>query len=222
MPVYCALEDRALEEFIRHLYNSFGYGGIVLAMAIESCCIPLPSEIIMPLAGAVTVSSVARNLKLDHTFNLLGVSVAGAVGCVIGSIVAYAIGATGGRELLFKYGRYILISRRDFNRAEAFFNKRGEITIFISRLLPVIRTFISLPAGMTRTNFPRFVLFTFLGSLIWCFVLALIGQKLGDHWTDLGSWFRRFDVIIGLAVVVLVVLYVRRHLREGHETTAAA
>jgi membrane protein DedA with SNARE-associated domain len=220
MAVYWALEDQVLEEFIRHLYNSFGYAGIVLAMAIESCCIPLPSEVIMPLAGAVTVSSVARNLKLDHTFSLLGVTIAGAVGCVLGSIVAYAIGASGARELLFKYGRYILISRRDFERAEAFFHKRGEITIFISRLLPVIRTFISLPAGMTRADFPRFVIFTFLGSLIWCFVLALIGQNLGNHWTDLGTWFRKFDLIIGLIVLVLVVLYVRRHLREEREVAA--
>jgi membrane protein DedA with SNARE-associated domain len=209
-----------LEEFIRHLYNSFGYAGIVLAMAIESCCIPLPSEIIMPLAGAVTVSSVARNLKLDHTFNLLGVTVAGAVGCVLGSIVAYAIGTSGARELLFKYGRYILISRRDFERAETFFNKRGEITIFVSRLLPVVRTFISLPAGMTRTNFPRFVIFTFLGSLIWCFVLALIGKNLGDHWTDLGTWFRKFDYAIIAIVIVLVALYVWRHLHEERRATA--
>jgi membrane protein DedA with SNARE-associated domain len=121
---------------------------------------------------------------------------------------------------MFKYGRYILISRRDFERAEAFFNKRGEITIFLSRLLPVVRTFISLPAGMTRANFPRFVIFTFLGSLIWCFALALIGQNLGNHWTDLGTWFRKFDLIIGLVLLLLVVLYVRRHLREGRQALA--
>jgi membrane protein DedA with SNARE-associated domain len=210
-----------LEDFIRHLYNSYGYAGIVIAMAIESCCIPLPSEVIMPLAGAVTVSSVARNLKLDHTFSLLGVTLAGAIGCVIGSIVAYAIGATGGRELLFKYGRYVLISRRDAEKADSFFAKYGDITIFVSRLLPVVRTFISLPAGMTRTNFPRFVIFTFLGSLIWCFVLALIGQKLGDNWSNLSPWFRRFDIIIALVVVILVVLYVRRHVKEQRESVAA-
>jgi membrane protein DedA with SNARE-associated domain len=210
-----------LEDFIRHLYNSYGYAGIVIAMAIESCCIPLPSEVIMPLAGAVTVSSVARNLKLDHTFSLLGVTLAGAIGCVIGSIVAYAIGATGGRELLFKYGRYVLISRRDAEKADSFFAKYGDITIFVSRLLPVVRTFISLPAGMTRTNFPRFVIFTFLGSLIWCFVLALIGQKLGDNWSNLSPWFRRFDIVIALVVVILVVLYVRRHVKEQRESVAA-
>ncbi|MDB5077679.1 MAG: conserved rane protein of unknown function [Chloroflexi bacterium] len=212
---------RVLEEFIRTLYNNLGYLGIVLAMAIESCCIPLPSEIIMPLAGAVTVSSVAQHLKLTQTFNLLGVSVAGAIGCVLGSVVAYAIGATGFRELLIKYGRYILISRRDVERADSFFAKYGDITVLISRLLPVVRTFISLPAGMARTNFPRFVVFTFLGSLVWCFVLALIGQKLGDNWTSLSSWFRRFDVVIGVVIVILVVLYVRRHLRESRETIVA-
>jgi membrane protein DedA with SNARE-associated domain len=207
-----------LEDFIRNLYNHFGYAGVVIAMAIESCCIPLPSELIMPLAGAVTVSSVAQSLKLDHTFSLLGVTVAGAIGCVIGSIIAYAIGATGGRDLLLKYGRYVLISRRDAERADAFFANHGDSTIFISRLLPIVRTFISLPAGIARMNFPRFVIFTFLGSLIWCFLLALIGKNLGEHWKDVGNWLHRFDALIVVAIVVLVVLYVWRHIHQETKT----
>jgi membrane protein DedA with SNARE-associated domain len=210
-----------LEDFVRNLYNHFGYGGVVLAMAIESCCIPLPSEIIMPLAGALTVTSVAESLKISSTFGLLGVTFAGALGCLLGSIVAYAIGATGGRELLLKYGRFVLISRQDAARADQFFARHGDITILISRVLPIVRTFISLPAGMTRMHFPRFVFFTFIGSLPWCFVLALIGQKLGQHWSDVGTWIHRFDVLIALAVVVLVVLYVRRHLRQSREAATA-
>jgi membrane protein DedA with SNARE-associated domain len=209
-----------LEDFIRNLYNSLGYGGIIIAMAIESCCIPLPSELIMPLAGAVTASSVAQSLNLDHTFSLLGVTVAGALGSVIGSIVAYAIGATGGRELLLKYGRYILISRHDAERADAFFASRGDITIFLSRMLPIVRTFISLPAGIARMNFPRFVLFTFVGSLPWCFVLALIGQKLGDHWQDVGNWLHRFDVLIVVVFLILIGLFVRYHLRASRRPSA--
>jgi membrane protein DedA with SNARE-associated domain len=203
-----------LENFITSLYNTLGYAGIVIAMAIESCCIPLPSELIMPLAGAVTVSSVAHNLKLTGSFNLVGVTLAGAIGCVIGSVIAYWIGATGGRELLLRYGRYILISRRDAERADAFFARHGDVTILISRVLPVVRTFISLPAGIARMNFPRFVLFTFLGSLPWCFVLALIGQRLGENWKDVGTWLHRFDYLIILVVLVLVALYLWHHFRE--------
>jgi membrane protein DedA with SNARE-associated domain len=183
-------------------------------MAIESCCIPLPSELIMPLAGALTVSSVAQSLKIDHTFSLLGVTLAGAIGCLIGSTIAYVIGATGGRDLLLKYGRFILISRHDAERADAFFAKRGDITIFVSRVLPIVRTFISLPAGIARMDFPRFTVFTFLGSLPWCFALALVGRRLAQNWKDVGNWIHRFDVLIAAAVVVLVVLYVRRHLRR--------
>jgi membrane protein DedA with SNARE-associated domain len=209
-----------LEDFIRHLYNNFGYAGIVIAMAIESCCIPLPSELIMPLAGALTVPAVAETLHLDHTFSLWGVTLAGAIGCVIGSIVAYAIGYTGGRELLLRYGKYILISRRDAERADRFFAHRGDITILISRVLPVVRTFISLPAGMMRMHFGRFVIFTFLGSLPWCFVLAAIGQSLGAHWQDVGSTLHKFDYAIVALVLVLVALYVYRHLRESRADAA--
>jgi membrane protein DedA with SNARE-associated domain len=209
-----------LEDFIRNLYNQFGYGGIAIAMAIESCCIPLPSELIMPLAGAVTASTVAQSLKLDHTFSLLGVTLAGALGCVIGSIIAYAIGATGGRELLLKYGRYIMISRADAERADRFFAEHGDSTILISRVLPIVRTFISLPAGIARMDFPRFVLFTFVGSLPWCFVLALVGQKLGENWKDVGNWLHRFDALIVVVVLALIALFVRHHLRQSRRPAA--
>ncbi len=209
-----------MEHFIQSLYNSLGYAGIVIAMAIESCCIPLPSELIMPFAGALTVPAVVQSLKLSHTFSLLGVTFFGALGCLIGSIIAYWIGATGGRDLLLRYGKYILISRRDADRADAFFARHGDITILISRVLPVVRTFVSLPAGISRMNFPRFVLFTFLGSLPWCFVLALIGQNLGKNWQNVGSVLHDFDYLIVAIVVVLVVLYVWRHLRAERSETA--
>lgn len=207
-----------MESTIHDLFTSLGYAGILLAMAIESCCIPLPSELIMPLAGFMTVTTATQKAS----FSLVGVSLAGALGCVLGSIVAYWIGATGGRDLLLKYGKYILISRRDADRADAFFAKRGDATIFISRILPVVRTFISLPAGISRTNFPRFVLFTFLGSLPWCFALALIGQKLGEHWRDVGGVLHKFDYLIVAIALVLVVLYVRRHLREERLSASAS
>lgn len=203
-----------IENFVSNLYNTFGYLGIVIAMAIESCCIPLPSELIMPLAGAVTVSSVAQSLKLHGTFSLVGVTLAGAIGCVIGSAVAYWIGATGGREVLLRYGRYVLISQRDAERADKFFARYGDITILVSRVLPVVRTFISLPAGIARMNFLHFIVLTFIGSLPWCFVLALIGQNLGAHWRDVGNWLHRFDALVIVVVLVLVALFLRYHFRE--------
>jgi len=206
-----------LETFVNHLYSNFGYVGIVIAMAIESCCIPLPSEIIMPLAGFMTVAAAGHSAK----FSLIGVTVAGALGSVVGSIIAYWIGYGGGRDLLLRYGKFILISRRDAERADAFFANRGDITVFISRMLPVVRTFISLPAGMMRMRFGHFVLLTFLGSLPWCLLLAYIGRQLGVHWHDVGTWIHRFDVLIILAVVILAALYVWRHIHESRVPEAA-
>ncbi|GAC1427850.1 MAG: DedA family protein [Chloroflexota bacterium] len=197
-----------IENFISSLYHTFGYGGIVIAMAIESCCIPLPSEIIMPLAGFMIVQGAAG-------FNLIGVSVAGAIGCVVGSAVAYWIGATGGRELLLKYGRYVMISQHDAETADRFFARWGDPTIFFTRLMPIVRTFISLPAGIARMNFPMFVLFTFVGSLIWCFLLALAGQQLGAHWKDVGGTLHKYDYVVAAVLVVLVGLFIYRHRRRA-------
>lgn len=208
-----------LQDFVTALYTHFGYAGVLIAMAIESCCIPLPSELIMPLAGAATATTVVERLHLHQTFSLFGVTVAGAIGCVVGSVIAYAIGSAGGREALLRYGRFVLISRHDAERADAFFARHGDMTVLISRLLPIVRTFISLPAGITRMHFPRFVLFTFIGSLPWCFVLALIGQQLGEHWDTLGTWFHRLDILIGAVLLVLVGLLIRRHM---HRTRHAA
>ncbi len=196
-----------IENFIQNLYSQFGYGGIVIAMAIESCCIPLPSELIMPLAGVMVAGGL-------HGFNLVGVSLAGAIGCVVGSLVAYWIGATGGRPLLLKYGRYVLISAHDAQVADRFFVRFGDPTIFITRLLPVVRTFISLPAGITRMNLPKFILYTFIGSLIWCFILAYAGQQLGDHWHEIGGTLRKFDYLVVIAIVALIALFLYRHLRR--------
>ncbi len=210
-----------LQDFVSYLFNNVGYGGILIATIIESCLIPLPSELVIPLAGAATASGMAATLKIDHTFNLLTVILCGTCGEIIGASIAYYIGATGGRELLLKYGRYVLISRHDAERADAFFAKRGDITIFVGRLLPVVRAYVSLPAGIAHMSFTRFVVFTAAGSLTWCTVLALIGRKLGEHWTDVGNWIHRFDVLIIVAVVVLVVLYVRRHLQLARRSAGA-
>ncbi|MFZ0064202.1 MAG: DedA family protein [Pyrinomonadaceae bacterium] len=197
-----------LSSFIVATISALGYFGIVLLMAIESACIPLPSEIIMPFAGYL-VSTGQMNFWL--------VGIAGAVGCVLGSMVAYWAGMYGGRPLVEKYGRYVLLSRHDLDLADRLFAKYGEAIVFTARLLPAIRTFIAFPAGVARMNIPRFIFYTFAGSLPWCLGLAYVGQKLGEQWNKdetLKTWFHRFDFLIGIIVVGLAVWWVRRHLKH--------
>ena len=197
--------DHSISAALLNLFIATGYAGIVIAMAIESCCIPLPSELIMPLAGF---------LAFQGRFNLGGTALAGAAGCVVGSAVAYWIGAVGGRPLLLRYGRYVLISHRDADRADVFFARYGDATIFATRLMPIVRTFISLPAGIARMQFTKFLIYTFLGSLPWCFVLALAGYKLGQHWQQVGSVLHKYDFLIAVALVALVALFLYRHVQR--------
>src|SRR5919108_6671852 len=187
-----------LSGFIVATISTMGYSGIVLLMAIESACIPLPSEIIMPFSGYLVSTG---------QMNLWGVAVAGAVGCVVGSLVAYWVGMYGGRPLIERYGRYVLISHHDLDIADRWFARYGEAIVFTSRLLPVIRTFIAFPAGVARMNLTRFVVYTFAGSLPWCLGLAYVGQKLGQQWDKddtLKTWFHRFDFLIGIVGLIFV------------------
>jgi membrane protein DedA with SNARE-associated domain len=198
-----------ISAFVVATIAALGYSGIVLLMAIESACIPLPSEVIMPFSGYLV--STGR-------FSLWGVGVAGAFGCVVGSLVAYWVGMYGGRPLIEKYGRYLLISRHDLDLADRWFARYGEAIVFTSRLLPAIRTFIAFPAGVARMNLTRFVLYTFAGSLPWCLALAYVGQRLGEKWNKdetLKTLFHRFDFIIGIAGVLLVAWWVWRHVRQS-------
>lgn len=207
-----------ITSLIQSWYVNVGYLGVVLAMAIESCCIPLPSEIVMPLAGIYIVSAPGASFWPA----LLGVTLAGAVGCLIGSVVAYGIGRAGGRPLLLKYGRFVLISQADSDRADRWFARFGPPVAFFSRLLPVVRTYISLPAGIYRMNFVKFCLYTVLGSLPWCFLLAFIGSQLGQSGLDkLTAPFRGADIVILVVVVVLVALYVYRHIKHDRAARAA-
>ncbi|HKI56354.1 MAG TPA: DedA family protein [Trueperaceae bacterium] len=192
--------------FITNTISSLGYAGIAGLMAIESACIPLPSEVIMPFSGYL--ASTGR-------FSLWLVALAGAVGSVAGSMVAYGLGAWGGRPLVERYGRYVLVSRDDLDRADRWFARYGDITILIGRVLPVVRTFIGFPGGMARMNLWRFNLYTFIGSFVWSLGLAWIGRLLGEHWDTLGGWFHRFDVVIVALVVVGAALYLIRHLRSA-------
>jgi len=191
--------------FIISAISSLGYTGVGALMAIESACVPLPSEVIMPFAGF---------LVAQGKFSLIGVALAGTLGCVVGSVVAYAVGIWGGRAFIEKYGKYVLISHHDLALADKFFNKYGSAAIFFSRLLPVARTFISLPAGIAKMNFSKFVIYTFLGSLPWCLALAYVGMVLGEHWNTLGVYFHKFDAVIAAVILAFIVWYVRRHLKN--------
>ena len=181
-----------------------------MLMAIESACIPLPSELIMPLAGWMLI----ENQTLPVTYTLLA-GVYGALGCVIGSVIAYGVGMWGGRPFLEKYGKYILISGRDLNLADRWFEKRGDWVIFVSRLLPVVRTFISLPAGIARMHFVKFLIYTFLGSFIWCAGLAYGGYLLGEHWEQIRTVMRPFDPLIGALLIALIAFYIYRHIKHS-------
>ncbi|MGH7258901.1 MAG: DedA family protein [Nitrospiraceae bacterium] len=182
-----------LSSFVVTMISKFGYTGILITMAIESACIPLPSEIIMPFSGYLVSTG---------QFSMLGVTMAGAIGNVLGSLVAYYVGVWGGRPFVERYGPYFLVSRRDLEIADRWFLKYGEAAVLISRMLPVVRTFISLPAGIVRMNVPKFVLFSFIGAVPWCYLLAYIGLKLGEHWDGLREYFHHLDVVIGVVLVL--------------------
>jgi membrane protein DedA with SNARE-associated domain len=159
-------------------------------------------------------------------FNLWLVGIAGAVGCVLGSLVAYWVGMYGGRPIIEKYGKFVLVSHHDLDLADRWFARYGEAIVFFSRLLPVIRTFIAFPAGIARMNLTRFVVYTFLGSLPWCLGLAYIGELLGEQWDKneaLKAWFHRFDFVIGIILLAGVIWWVWRHVKNscGPETAVA-
>ena len=193
-----------LGTFVINIISDVGYLGIFILMALESACIPIPSEVTMPFSGSLV--ALGR-------FNLWMVVLIGALGNLAGSLLAYAIGYWGQdkivRILIVKYGRYFLISEHEYDRAQKWFLKYGEIIVFASRMLPVIRTFISLPAGIAKMNLTKFILYTTIGSFFWSLVLTSVGMILGQNWQSLEVYFRQFDVLIvaGLTVGGLFYLY---------------
>lgn len=204
-----------LVQFVTHVIDAGGYSGIVVLMGIESACIPLPSEIIMTFAGYL--------VYLGH-FSLFWTATAGALGCNLGSMVAYWIGAKGGRPLVERYGKWVLMSHHDLDRMTLFFDKYGSITVLVARLLPVVRTFIAFPAGIAKMSQLRFHVYTFVGSWPWCFVLAYVGMKLGEKWhTDPRFYaaFHRFHLGVEIALVVAIVWFVWSHINRKRPSEAA-
>jgi membrane protein DedA with SNARE-associated domain len=205
-----------LAVFITGVIGGMGYGGIVLLMAIESACIPLPSEIIMPFAGYL--------VYLDK-MSLHGAALAGAIGCVVGSIPAYYLGMYGGRPLIEKYGKYVLLSHRELDLADRLFQRWGQWVVLAGRLLPFIRTFIAFPAGVSRMRMGKFLVYTFVGSYPWCLALAWAGMKLGKAWDSdprFKAIFHRFEYVIVGAFLLAVAWFVWHKIREARRGRAAA
>jgi len=197
--------ENAIIDFLRSLYGSVGWLGVFLAMTIESAAIPIPSEVIMPLAGWFLIKD-----QHHAVWYVVIAGIVGALGCALGSIITYGIGASGGRPLLMKYGKFVLISPHHIEVADRWFEEKGEATAFFSRLLPVVRTFISLPAGVARMNFPRFIMYTLAGSFIWCTALALGGYYAGENWVRFRNVLRPFDYPVAAIVVILIIVFIVR------------
>jgi len=195
----------AISDTIIHIIISSGYFGVFFWMAVGSACVPVPSEVIMPFAGAMMITKGIFN------FHLLALT--GALGNLAGSIVAYFAGAWGGRPFLQKYGKYVLIRQRDIDKADRAFARYGEAIVFFGRMIPLIRAFVSLPAGIAKMPFGRFCVYTFFGGLAWSYLLTWLGLNLGEKWDLLHRYFQKADLAIGIAVVILFVFWLWHHLR---------
>ncbi len=198
--------------FLEALYANVGYLGVVFAMTIESCLIPLPSELILPLAGWAVARGVAEPLS-GAAWEFWPAVIAGVVGNTIGSLIAYGIGTRGGRPLLERFGRFILVSPHDIDLADRWFARYGDATVFFTRMLPIVRTFISLPAGIARMPLPRFVLFSALGAVPWTIALVFAGRALGENWRAARETLAGLDYLVAAGIVLLLALFVWRHVR---------
>jgi membrane protein DedA with SNARE-associated domain len=209
--------EQQIVAFLTHLLQTIGWPGVVAIMTVESCNIPVPSEVTMPLAGWMLVQ--ARGLPAWQAVVMGGLM--GALGCTLGSMLSYGLGAWGGRPLIKRYGRWILVAEEDLEQADHWFARWGDWAAFISRLLPIVRTFISFPAGVVKMNFPRFVVFTFAGSFIWCALLAWGGYVFGANWEQLRAAMRPFDIPIALIILAALAYYIYHHVQKGKRRQVA-
>lgn len=200
-------------ELIMGIIQAGGFPGIVGLMALESMCMPVPSEVVLTFAGALVFQGKLVFFG-DPVLDTFLVGLAGTLGCTIGSVLAYYIGLKGGRPFILKYGRYVRLNEKHLDTTECWFRKYGDWAVFGSRLLPVVRTFISLPAGMAKMNFHRFWILTTIGSLPWCMALAYLGLFLGENWTTVESLYRPLEYIVVIGVVALAVYYLWKRRSE--------
>jgi membrane protein DedA with SNARE-associated domain len=203
-----AFIDQIVIPFLDSLYGAVGYVGVLIAMAIESAMVPLPSELVLPYAGFL-ISDPSKLEPLTHgPWQFWIVVIAATLGNTIGSLIAYALGAWGGRPFRERWGRYLLIRQHEIELAERFFDRYGSATAFFSRLLPIVRTFISFPAGVARMPLGRFVAYSTAGAFLWSLLLVWAGTQLGARWEDIRHALQPFDLLIAVAVVALVVIFV--------------
>lgn len=191
-----------VSNFAINIIGNLGYTGVFIGMTLESACIPLPSEVIMPFAGFAVYQG---------KMTLWGITIAGTLGNLLGALIAYFIGLKGGRPVLEKYGKYILISSSKLDLADTWFEKYGHEAVLISRMLPIIRTFISLPAGIVRMDLKKFIVYTFLGSLPWTFALGYIGVKLGAHWELIKGYFHILDIIVVIGIIGVLAYLIYKY-----------
>lgn len=187
------------------IIEQFGYWAIFAGMFLESACIPVPSEVVMPFSGFASSRGV---------LSFWTVVAVGTIGQLLGSIATYQIGKNGGRHLVEKYGKYVLISKRDIKKADDWFEKRGDATVLFTRMMPVVRTFISLPAGISRMNFGKFVVYSAIGIIPWTLLLTYVGVKMGENWDKIRDVFHGLDLVIGAVLVGAVFIYLRAHLKH--------
>jgi membrane protein DedA with SNARE-associated domain len=190
-----------LSGYITQFISTIGYAGVFILMTLESAALPVPSEVVMPFAGFVVYQAH------QGVFNVFLISIVGAVGCTAGSVLSYYIGYKGGRPFIEKYGKYLFIESSHMQLAETWFNKYGDRAVLFSRLLPVVRTFISLPAGIGKYDLKKLVTFSFIGSLPWCFALAYIGFYLGPSWEKIIGFFNGLDIVVVVSIIIIVLYY---------------
>src|SRR6478609_6258017 len=203
-----AFIDEIVIPFLNSLYGAVGYVGVMLAMAIESAMVPLPSELILPYAGFLVSDPIQIEPLTGQAWSFWIVAIVATIGNTLGSLIAYAIGAYGGRPFLERYGKYLLIRPHEIEIADSFFARHGGATVFIGRLLPIVRTFISFPAGVARMPLGRFIAFSTAGAFLWSMLLVYAGTVLGENWVQIREALQPFDLLIAVGVVVAVLLFV--------------
>ncbi len=208
--------EQQIVQFLTSVLQTIGWPGVFFIMVLESCNIPIPSEVTMPLAGWM----LGQALGHSPAYALLMGGLIGGLGCTVGSMISYGLGYWGGRPLVQRYGRWIFVNEEDLDQADHWFARWGDWAAFISRLLPIVRTFISFGAGLARMRFGRFTIFSFLGSFIWCALLAYGGYVLGANWETLRAAMRPFDIPIAVAILAAAAYYVDHHVQQGKKRAA--